>query len=62
MRKTRIICSYRKLFGGRPRSVYMNVAGVAGLEPAVPLLESGGLPLTDTPRKLGSFYQKKDII
>jgi hypothetical protein len=25
-------------------------AGVVGLEPTVPVLETGGLPLTDTPR------------
>ena len=25
-------------------------SGVVGLEPTVPVLETGGLPLTDTPR------------
>ena len=27
------------------------MAGAAGIEPAVPVLETGGLPLTDAPKK-----------
>ena len=33
----------------RDQSVFM--AGAAGIEPAVPVLETGGLPLTDAPNR-----------
>ena len=37
---------------GRPRSVYMNVAGLPGFEPGLAVLETAVLPLTPQAQKL----------
>lgn len=38
----------------------LNVAGVEGIEPPVAVLETAGLPLTDTPNTL-RLYSMRDI-
>lgn len=40
---------------GMPRSCKLNVAGLGGFEPPVSVLETDGLPLTDSPI-LKTFY------
>ena len=37
------------------------ISGAAGIEPAVPVLETGGLPLTDAPNTATSRPSKKRI-